>query len=174
MLSLLIPTGSLDPWPSLCLSLDPQAWSQRRPSWLRDIAGIGYVFLALCQEEDSFSPFSVPGSQADEKCYKEQTVGREQSEVIRKRSQCLTQRMYFLVPHFLYHPVLLRSNTVTQFLPVLCLCCLWCGRTGSPQKQEMVNFWPVSPDWGGPGGWHRTWWLWWKCASPSHSLRLQH
>jgi hypothetical protein len=68
------------------------------------------------------SPLSGPGSEAKEKCHKGQTLGKDQSEAIRKRPHCLTQKMHFLMPHFLDHSVLLRSIPVTQFLTEHCLC----------------------------------------------------
>jgi hypothetical protein len=76
---------------------------------------------------------------AKEKCCKEQTVLKDQSEAIRKRPYCLTEKMHFLVPHFLDH-----SASEIHFCDSISHCALivllvMCENQ-VPQKQQMVSF----------------------------------
>jgi hypothetical protein len=62
-------------------------------SLLRAIAGNRYLTLAHCQEKIP-SPLSGSESEAKEKCCKDQTVGKDQSEASRKRPHCLTKNAF--------------------------------------------------------------------------------
>jgi hypothetical protein len=85
------------------------------------------------------SNLSGPGSEAKEKCYKEQTVGNNQSEAIRKRPLFLTQIMHFLLLHFLYH-----SASEIHFCDSISHCALLIllvmGQIWAPQEQERMSF----------------------------------
>jgi hypothetical protein len=86
---------------------------------------------------------SGPGSEAKEKCCKEQTVSNNQSETIRKKPHFLPWKIHSLVPQF-WITLLLRSTSVTQFLTVHCFCCWWCARTGHPKSRldlSDINVW---------------------------------
>jgi hypothetical protein len=110
------------------------SWPSARKKIPSTLCGPGWEFKKYCMEWN---------------------VGRDQSEANRKRPHCLTKKMRFLVPHFLDHPVLLRSISVTQFLTVPYLCHWWCASTGHHRSRK----WFVSDlhsqngqDWGGDTG----------------------